>query len=272
MKALKGLFGFLFSFFRLFFRLIKNPLALMAVIAVFFGVFWMCGIPPRDVPDWIQSVARPRFYGRMKELRHESLLTAGKLLETSSPTAAGVIKALDSKLSGGDASPDGPVDAVVSIGGEKPADPSGFDQIPPEMSDEYRSYEQIAREAERRAREREAAMVEYRRNETAWNDVIKQIPSTAEVEEDPFDGVPPEKIVEGKAVVKGGSVINVGWRNIELNVRIRGGSAGRAFQTLQREAGGKTVRCAPEGAKYRCLAGKTDLGRLLADNSLADEL
>ena len=155
----------------------------MAVIAVFFGVFWMCGIPPRDVPDWIQSVARPRFYGRMKELRHESLLTAGKLLETSSPTAAGVIKALDSKLSGGDASPDGPVDAVVSIGGEEPADPSGFDQIPPEMSDEYRSYEQIAREAERRAREREAAAVEYRRNETAWNDVIKQIPSTAEVED-----------------------------------------------------------------------------------------
>ena len=274
MKALKGLFRFLFSCITVWFRLIKHPLAVAGGILVFFGIFWACGIPPQEMPAWVQSHALPRFYARMKELRHESLFTAGKILETSSPAASGVIKALDKKLSGEEPEPEQTAQKEQGEGSALEAVFEGVSANDPTaatLQNEYRSFEEIAREAERKAEEEEAAYREYRANEDAWSNVIGQV-QTVVVEKDPFADVPPETVFEGKAVVRGGASLNVAGRPVELNVRIRSGSAGRAFQALQREADGKTVRCAPCKDKYRCLAGKTDLGQLLVGNSLADSL
>ena len=83
-----------------------------------------------------------------------------------------------------------------------------------------------------------------------------------------------ENAIKGVLKITGADRVQIGDRTFSLNVRLRPGKAGSAYQDLQR-FDGRNGKCVPNEntpEKADCFVGRTSLSQMLIDYAYADPI
>ena len=242
MKILKGFLAFLDDGRRFLIWFVKRPSVVALFLCVFFGAFYAAGIKPDKIGDWIKGKAMPAVGQRIDNLKANADGMSNKAVQKLAEN--GVM------LPRKQVRPAEPLKAV-------PAIESGSAEIA------------VPRDAEKQAAEKNEAAEERRRQNAVEAVSWAQLMSNSR-SKDALAGVNPSKIVQGTVTVVGADRIKIGGKTYKLNVKIRAGKAGEAFQTLLKNVDASTVRCAVEDANATCYFNNVDITEVLRDRLLAD--
>ena len=87
MKALgyvKGTFSLIGDFFRLGMIFIKRPHYLLVLAGIVVGIFYLCGIPPKQLPEWWKKTFVPAVSSRVDEFAMRTKKAASPLTDAVS--------------------------------------------------------------------------------------------------------------------------------------------------------------------------------------------
>lgn len=254
-KLVKGFFAFLNDGRRLLIWFVKSPLAVTVALCLFFGAFYMAGIAPNQIGGWFKNTAAP---------------AVGKRIDYLKSDAAGMTDFAKKKLEEkGVALRAAPLPKKRV----RPVEESAAAEQPTLADIEAFENELMGRRPRRapslpEEKEQSAAHEEQQRQAAeavAWAQVMQKAPVA-----DPLAGYDAAEIVQGVASVVGADKIKVDGRLLKLDVIIRPGKAGAAYQALKQAADSVTVRCLlPEDAAV-CFYNNKDIADVLFDRMLAD--
>ncbi|HBO58959.1 MAG TPA: hypothetical protein DD624_03510 [Alphaproteobacteria bacterium] len=257
-KLIKGFLAFLNDGRRLLVWFVKSPLAVAVALSLFFGAFYMAGIAPHEIGGWFKNTAAPAVGRRidylkadaegMSDLAKKKLAEKGVVLQNAQPVKK-QIRPIEKET-------------VPESRAEQPtlADIEAFEN------------EMLGRRPRRAAplasEEEPSAVYEAQQQQAAenvaWAQVMQETPA------DPLAEYDASEIVQGVARVVGADKIKVDGRLLKLDIVIRPGKAGAAYQALKQEVDSVTVRCLlPEDAAV-CFYNNKDITDVLFDRMLAD--
>lgn len=257
---ISGVVGLFKDFVRFALGLLLRPHYVAVFLFVFFGVFYLCGIHPADVPVWFKNNVGAFISARIDNVKEDISRFSGQsgeeekiaeVIDRDENGIMGRIKALKAIVSKGN--------AAKSAGGIKSFDKKSEAQRPPVL---------VTPPAPQGAVQ-PVPQVEHQEmfDETfGWNRAFE---AREEIQDDrPF--------AEGSIVVISGDKIRIGTALYSLaGIRLRPGKLQEAYIVMRRKFNGITGRCYFENEKdgvADCRADGIDLGGYLLDYGLADEI
>lgn len=257
---ISGVVGLFKDFVRFVFGLILRPHYVAAFLLVFFGIFYLCGIHPADVPAWFKNTFGAFIEARVENVKEDISRFSEKLAEDEK--AAGQI----------DEAETGIMVRLKALKAIVSKEETGKKNRPEKGAGKKAELEQPPVFVTPPAPEgsvQPVPQVEYQEmfDETfGWNRAF-------EAREDIQDDRP---FAEGPIVVVGGDRIRIGQTVYSLaGIRLRSGKFQEAYTVMRRKFNGITGRCYFEkqgDTVADCRAGDEDLSGYLLDYDLADEI
>lgn len=257
---ISGVVGLSKDFVRFLLGLLLRPHYVAALLIVFFGVFYLCGIHPADVPAWFKDNVGTFIEARVENVKSDvarfsekrnEAETAAEQIDEAEGGVMGRIKALRNIVSKGKA--DRGTEKKKAAGKKAAEQQPPVFVTPPAPEGSVQPVPQVEHQ-------------EMFDETFGWNRAFE---AKEEIEDDrPF--------VEGVMVVISGDKIKIGTSLFSLaGIRLRSGKFQEAYITMRRKFNGITGRCyfEKEGDGIAdCRAGGEDLGQYLLDYDLADEI
>lgn len=255
-KLVKGFLAFLNDGRRLLMWFVKSPLAVAVVLCLFFGAFYMAGIAPNEIGGWFKNTAAPAVGKRIDYLKSDAAgmtdFAKKKLAEkgvvlSAAPLPKKQIRPVEKESAATKQPTLADIEAFENeLMGRRPRRMTSL----PEEKEQSAVYEDQQRQAA---------------EAVAWAQVMQEAPVV-----DPLAEYDAAEIVQGVANVVGADKIKVDGRLLKLDIIIRPGKAGAAYQALKQAADSVTVRCLlPEDAAV-CFYNNKDITDVLFDRMLAD--
>jgi len=206
--------------------LLKNPHYVIVLLACIIGIFYLNGIPPREISPFLESK-----WHAFVENRKQTFKEDFQLLSDHFGIGKGVI------------GKDGEIPDFSELSGE---------EVPKK---------QIQRKTEEEVRQ------ELTEEVFGWQKAFQD----TRPEEEPAD----EDAVQGVLFVVSADRISIGEKTYSLNVRLRSGKAGEAYQEMKRQFDGRKAKCVPDQTfpeKMNCFVGGQSVSEMLTDFGLADPI
>lgn len=307
MKALgyvKGTFSLIGDFFRLGMIFIKRPHYLLVLAGIVVGIFYLCGIPPKQLPEWWKKTFVPAVSSRVDEFAMRTKKAASPLTDAVSDFVS-VPKKEPEKAKEPEplfvTSPKAPVKWGRQAGKETGTQGAAAPVAPAAPKEEYKfkQKERTHPVESTAAPKRKVPAPEWSKvDENVQAAPIVMVPTHAENRAEVLDKMldnvvretavaqnnapqyrRPQKtredgtFIEGTALVVGGDAIKINGQVIRLKgIRIKSGKNAEAYRTLSRRVSSMYVRCFIKKGedKAECYEGKESLSQYLIDMRLAD--
>ena len=313
MKALgyvKGTFSLIGDFFRLGMIFIKRPHYLLVLAGIVVGIFYLCGIPPKQLPEWWKKTFVPAVSSRVDEFAMRTKKAASPLTDAVSDFVSVPKKEPEQTKEAEKVkepeplfvtSPKAPVKWGRQTGKENETQGTAAPVAPSAPKEEYKfKQKERAHPVENTAApKRRVPAPEWSRvDENVQAAPVVMVPTHAENRAEVLDKMldnvvretavaqnnapqyrRPQKAredgtcVEGIASVVGGDALKINGKVIRLKgIRIKSGKNVEAYRTLSRRVSNMHVSCFIKKGedKAECYEGKESLSQYLIDMRLAD--
>ena len=250
-KNIGAVFILLKGTVRLIFYMLKRPHYIAALIAILVGIFYLNGVPPREIGAVVQKKWQAFAENRKQTFKEDLMVILKRYgLQDKLAFKEAVRPATDIKKT---------ADNSEKNIGKKTTDKAE----PPENSDENISYTPEASETLKPGSFENQMQEEV----FGWQQALRQAQKETEKRVK-------NKVIQGTLYVVGADKVRIGNHTFSLFVKLRAGKAAEAFRMLKHDFEGRNAQCVPdEDFKLAdCLIGTTSLSDTLVDFGMADPI
>lgn len=235
-KYIGGIIGLTKDALRLTVFLLKRPHYVAVLLAVIIGLFYINGVPPREIGGFLKDKWQTFAENRKQVFKEEYQTLSARFS--------------DKKLISGKTEEELPpeIAELMEIGPQNPSLPADFDNGPSREETEARMKEETF----------------------GWQQAFREVRE----EQNDFSRED-EDTVEGVLSVIGADRVNVDGKEFRLKVRLLSGKAGTAYQYMKKQFDGMYAQCFPDKdfpERAECIVGSRDVAESLQDMGMADPI
>ena len=227
-NCFRGTVGLAKDAFRFVFFLLKRPHYVAVLLALIVGIFYVNGIPPKEISGFISGKWNAFVENRRETFKEDYKLLFDRFLRKKS---------------------------VPDADKKQDMDIERLEKLVKENA-----------ELEKKLSERKEKKIKQMKEETfGWQKSFETAKKTEKKEN--------KNTIKGILTVVGADRIRIKERTFSLNVRLRPGKAGKAYQDLKQHFDGSEAGCIPNQSdpdKAECFVGKSSLSQMLIDYAYAD--
>lgn len=239
-RYIGGIIGLTKDAVRFVFYLLKRPHYVALLLAAVIGLFYLNGVPPREIAPLVSEKWQAFVENRKKTFNEDKQLLLARFgpnVEKNAPKAEKTVPAVESE--------DVMSDTLAELMSDMPVS-----RPKPKAKPAIQDFRQMEEET------------------FGWKQAFQE----AKKEK---NEIPDEKTIHGFLTVVSADKVRIGEKTFSLKAKLYPGKAGEAYQQLKRRFDGRKAKCVPDDAlpdKVECFVGGIGASEMLVDFGLADPI